>query len=529
MNRGEYLYLFDRENDLEDDSVSHTVLVGAFAHETNTFVEEKATREDFAAYREFLGETIVENMTDTETQVGGVIEGASKTDIELIHTVAAFAMPAGVVEGDTYEFYCERILEGVREHRDRLDGIILPLHGAMVAEGVTDAEGELVERVRDIVGDEMPLVVTLDLHANVSDRLVELADAVLAYETYPHLDKAATGRRGLELLHRLMEGEIDPVTAAARPPMIIFQPKAYTKEGPFAEIMSLAREMEARDGVLKISVLPGFYHADVPEMGVSVLVVADGDRSLAQEVANELAEALWNRREEFVEDYPKPAEAVSQAKRLLESDRDGPIVMADFGSNPGGGGAANGTTILREFLEQGVENAGWAIMHDPEAVDDAVSASVRSRVETSIGGKTDDRHGDPIEEVDGYVKAITDGRYVNTGTSHMGAGVQNDLGRTVLFQCGANDSVNVVLAEYRSSAFDAEVWRHVGIQPERLDVICIPSLIAFLGDYGPLSSEIILVDSPGLSAVNPEQFTYERIPRPLYPLDKPDWTPESPV
>jgi microcystin degradation protein MlrC len=502
--------------------------VGAFAHETNTFVEEQATREDFVAYREFLGEDVVPNMSGTETQVGGVIAAADEHDIELIHTVAAFAMPAGIVEADTYEFYCQTIIDGVREHQAKLDGILLPLHGAMVAEGVSDAEGELVERVQDIVGDDVPIVVTLDLHANASEHMVELADAVLAYETYPHLDKAETGRRGLDILRRIIEGEVDPVTSIVRPPMIVFQPKAYTKEGPFAEIMAEARELERRDGILKVSVLPGFYHADIPEMGVSV-VVADDDQQLADSVANEMASTLWERREEFVEDYPKPEEAVAEAKRVAASKPDdaGPVVMADFGSNPGGGGASDGTTILRQFLEQEVENAGWAILHDPEAVDTCVSAGVRERVTETIGGKTDDRHGEPIKDVEGYVKAITDGRYVNTGTSHMGAGVQNDLGRTVLFQCGKDDSVNVVLAEYRSSAFDAEVWRHVGIQPERLDVICIPSLIAFLGDYGPLSSEIILVDTPGVSAVNPEQFEYQNIPRPIYPLDDPQWAPDG--
>jgi microcystin degradation protein MlrC len=193
--------------------------------------------------------------------------------------------------------------------------------------------------------------------------------------------------------------------------------------------------------------------------------------------------------------------------------------MADFGSNPGGGGASNGTTVLREMLDQGVENAGWAIMYDPEAVEDCLDAGVGCRVTTDIGGKTDDRHGETIKDVDGYVKAITDGRYVNRGTSHSGKGVQNDIGTTVRFQCGVDDSVTVVLAPTRASAFDAEIWRHVGQPPERLDMICIPSLIAFLGDYEPLSSDVILIDTPGTSAVNPARFEYERISRPIFPLD----------
>ena len=284
------------------------------------------------------------------------------------------------------------------------------------------------------------------------------------------------------------------------------------------------REHEQRDGVLKANVLPGFYHADIPEMGVTTPVVTDGDPELAHEVSRDLAELIWENREEFIGAYPKPAEAVAQAKDVIAGldEDDGPVVMAEFGSNPGGGRASNGTTVLREMLEQEVGNSGWAIMHDLEAVGDCIEAGVGNRVTVDVGGKTDDRHGETVTDIDGYVKAITDGRYVNTGTSHSGRGVQNKIGRTVRFECGTDDSVTVVLAERRASAFDAEIWRHVGLPPERLDLICIPSLIAFLGDYEPLSSDVILVDTPGVSAVNPERFEYSNIPRPVYPLDDMD-------
>lgn len=501
--------------------MSKTVIVGAFAHEANTFVPEPVTRADFQAREEYIGDEVPKNLRDTETTVGGVIDAADATDVELIHTVSAFATPGGVVADAAYEFYTNKILDGIRTHKDSLDGIILPLHGAMVSETYTDGEGPLIQAARDIVGNSVPIVVTLDLHGNVSEQMVAAADAIVAYETYPHLDKADTGRRGLNLLLRAIRDEISPTMHFARPPVIAYQPKAYTVEGPMAEVMTQARELEQQADVLKVNVLPGFYHADIPEMGFTIPVVTDDNPELAREVSRELAEFVWNRREAFIEDYPKPPEAIQHARELAaeHGPDDGPIVMADFGSNPGGGGASNGTAVLREMLNQGVENAGWAIMYDPEAVDDCVDAGVGNRVTTTIGGKTDDRHGDPIENVDGYVKAITDGRYVNTGTSHSGKGVQNDIGTTVRFQCGEEDSITVVLARTRASAFDAEIWRHVGQPPERLSMICIPSLIAFLGDYEPMSSDVILIDTPGTSAVNPARFDYTKIPRPIFPLD----------
>ncbi len=516
---------------LDGPIMSHTIVVGAFAHETNTFVPEPVTRADFQAREEHLYEAVPENLRGTETAVGGVINVADEEEIDLIHTVSAFATPGGVVDDETYEFYTDLILDAVKENVEELDGVMLPLHGAMVTESDSDGEGRLIQAVRDVVGEEIPIVVTLDLHGNVSERMVEAADALVAYETYPHLDKAKTGERGMRLLLKAIEDDIDPTMHMERPPTIAYQPKAYTPSGPMAEVMDRARHLEQRSGVLKVSVLPGFYHADIPEMGFTIPVVTDDDPDLAREISRELAEFVWTMREEFVEEYPKPAEAIQKANKLrAEMDpEDGPIVMAEFGSNPGGGGASDGTTVLREFLDQGVENAGWAIMYDPEAVEQCIDAGVGNRVTIDIGGKTDDNHGETIKDVDGYVKAITDGRYVNTGTSHSGKGVQNDIGTTVRFQCGANDSVTVVLAPTRASAFDAEIWRHIGQPPERLDMICIPSLIAFLGDYEPMSSEVILIDTPGTSAVNPARFDYERIPRPLYPLDDladddyPDW------
>lgn len=502
--------------------MTRTVVVGALAHETNTFVPTPVGREDFQARRELFGDAVTEELRGTETAVGGVIAVAEAEGVELVQTVGAFPTPGGVVTDEAFEFYVGQILDGVRENRDVLDGVVLPLHGAMVTETHTDGEGELIERVRSLVGAETPIAVTLDLHGNVSDRMVEAADALVAYETYPHLDKEATGRRGMELLLQAIDGTVSPTMHVERPPVIAFQPRAYTPEGPMAEVMSHARDLEGRPGVLKVNVLPGFYHADIPEMGFTVPVVTDDDPDLARSISREMAELVWEMREQFVADYPKPAEAIARAKEIRRTldPEDGPIVMAEFGSNPGGGGAADGTTVLREMLEQGMENAGWAIMHDPEVVAACIDAGVGNRVETTLGGKTDDRHGDPIEEIDGYVKAITDGKYVNTGTSHSGKGVKNAIGRTVRFECGEDDGVTVVVAETRASAFDAEIWRHVGLPPERLDYICIPSLIAFLGDYEPLSSEVILIDTPGASAVNPERFDYANIPRPLFPLDE---------
>jgi microcystin degradation protein MlrC len=500
-----------------------TVLLASFMHESNTFVRnpETTTREDYRARREYFGTDVVENLRGTETSVGGVVDVAEERGVELRPVLAANATPGAPVSEDAYEYYTGEILDAVRDQVDDLDGVMLPLHGAMVTEHLHDGEGPLIRQVREIVGEDVPISVSLDLHGNVTEEMMTHADALNGYKEYPHLDKAETGRLGMEILVDTIRGVVDPVMHFERPPQIIYQPKAYTPSGPMAEVMDRAREHQAREGVLAVSVFPGYYHADIPEMGVTTPVVTDGDPDLARDVSRDLARTLWERRTEFVEDYPGPEEAVAEAKALAAElgDDDGPVVMGDFGSNPGGGGASDGTTIPRAFLDQEVDNAGYAIMYDAEVVEQAVAAGVGETLTVTMGGKTDDAHGEPIEDLEVYVKAITDGRYVNTGTSHTGYGVQNDLGPTVHLQCGPDRELHVIVAGTRQSAFDAEVWRHIGIQPERLDVLCIPSFIAFLGDYEPLSGGVVLADTPGASAVNPARFEYEHIPRPIYPLD----------
>lgn len=506
-----------------------TVLLGGFAHETNTFAADTTDREQFRSRRGYAGEEIPEKMRGTNTCEGGVIDVAEEGGVDLRYTISASATPGGVVGAEAYEFYTDRIVSGAEAHREELDGVVLCLHGAMVPERMDDGEGPLVERVREVVGPDVPIAVTLDLHGNITDRLVAAADVLVAYEEYPHTDMGDTGRRAMRLLHRTMRGEVDPTTAVERPPVLAMTPKQNTREAPMADLMAAAREQERRDGVLKVNVFPGFQQADVPSMGFSVPVVTDDDPELAREVARDLAERVWDRRERFVGDYPEPEEAVARAKRLVAdgATEDGPVVMADAGDNPGGGGAADGTTVLRELLDQEVTNAGFAIMRDPEAVDAAVEAGVGERVTVTVGGKIDDLHGDPIEGVDGYVAVLTDGEFENTGP--MATGSENHLGRTVRFECGAEDGVSVFLTENRLQPLDAEIWRHAGVQPERLDVLVVKSSNHYRADYEPMASEVIQVNTPGLAVMDPRKFEFERIRRPQFPLDEmdddayPDW------
>ncbi len=505
------------------------VLLGEFAHESNTFAAEPTTREHFQQRREYLGGELLEELRGTNSSIGGALEVAEDAGYTLYPTLAASASPGGVVAADAYDFYTDRIVEEAERRGADIDGVFLALHGAMVPEGMDDGEGPLLTRVREAVGDT-PIVATFDLHGNVTEEMLTAADALVACETYPHVDMGATGRRAMELLADFASGVVDPVMHVERPPLVAAGPLQNTREGPMAAVMERARTLEEREDILKVNVFPGYFKADIPEMGFSVPVVADANPEAARDAARDLARYVWDNRDAFVGDFPDPAAAVSQAKSQLaaSSERAGPIVLADLGDNPGGGSAADSTAMLRELLDQDVgAQTGVALMRDPEAVAACIQAGVGERLAITLGGKTDEFHGEPLAGLEGYVAAITDGKFRNTGP--MGTGTANDLGRTVLFQCGRDDAISVIVTENRHQPLDAEIWRHVGKPPERFDLLVVKSTNHFRASYEPLASEVVVVDSPGLAAVDIGWFDHERMPRPQYPLDDvpadayPDW------
>lgn len=506
------------------------ILLGSLLHETNTFAESPTTRADIKGNREFFGEELLAGYRETETEIGGALDIIEDTDVGIVPTVGAELMPGGLVVDDLYEEYVSEIIETADDHSSRLSGVFLALHGAMVTEQRDDPEGELLSRLRDVVGTDVPIIVTLDLHAQVTDRMVECADALIAYETYPHVDMGDTGREAMELLLDAVAGRVDPVTAMTRPPVLAWAPKQNTRDGPMAELMADARDLESHSDVLKTNIVPGFLSSDIPGMGFTVPVVTDGDRSLARDVSMDLAGTVWDRREDFQADYPDAEEAVRIASERVQNGQtdDGPVVLADSGDNPGSGAPADGTLVLRELLESDIENAGVALICDPAVVETCLKAGVGSSVEVSLGGKTDDLHGDPIDDLDGYVRTITDGVFTNRG--EMATGVTNDLGRAVRLECGPDRSVTVIVTTNRLQPYDTEIWRHVGIQPERLDVLLVKSKNHFRADYEPIASDVVLVNTPGLGAVDPNRFEFSRIDRPRYPLDEmaDDAFPESP-
>jgi microcystin degradation protein MlrC len=478
------------------------------SHETNTFSTIPTDRAQFEARHLHYGGEIVETFRGTGTCLGGMIDAAGRLGVTLVPSVAAAASPAGLVTRDIYEHVKTRLLADLLA-AGRVDGVLLDLHGAMVVEGFDDGEGDVIGAVRRAIGPGVPVAVTLDFHGNVTPAMVEGADLLHGYKTYPHVDMA---ERGVEATRRLVDvirGRIRPAAALRTPPLLPPLGSQGTARGPMRRLYDLADRMEQEPGVVSVSVFAGFPLADIPPAGLAVYVVTDGDRALAENRAEELARVAWEHRHEFAHQGLPVRDAV--ARGLAAEGR--PIVLADMADNTGGGAAGDGTEILRELLRVGAREAVVACLWDPEAARACAAAGVGARLTLAVGGKVDDRHGAPLT-VTGVVRTLSDGRFVHKGP--MARGLPGQLGPTAVLDV---DGVKVILISRRWQTLDPEMIRFVGIDPMGEKLLVVKSTIHYRAAFEPIAREIVEVDAPGLSSSNLARFAFRRVRRPIFPLD----------
>jgi microcystin degradation protein MlrC len=445
---------------------------------------------------------------DAHHEVGGFIEAAGKFGFDLVPLGMAWATPCGPVADDFFWQFCETLVSGVWIAKP--DGVLIALHGAMVTPKYPAADAEVLRRLREAVGPTVPLAATLDFHGNVSPAMADYANILVGYQTYPHVDQRERGLLAAELLTQAIQGKIRPVVEVAKPPMILNLLGQDTSREPMKSLMAKAREVEKRPGVLSVSLMAGFPYADVPDMGPSVIAVTDGNKVQAAMVADELAIEMWAVREQLYVPCPDPREAVTRA--MASTKR--PVLLIDLGDNVGGGSAGDGTVLLAELLRQ--QAKGFVVvLHAPDAVKTAQAVGIDGAFEATVGGAVDRLHGDPVH-VRGVVKLLHNGKWVETEARHGGRR-ENDQGPTAVIDLG--DGSTLVLNSFRTPPFSLGQLTSVGVDPKAARAIVVKAAVAYKAAYEPIAGEIIPVDTPGLTAINPARFTYTRIRRPMFPLD----------
>ena len=480
------------------------LITGGIMHETHTFSSEPTPLPLWTIVR---GEAAAA-YAGTNHSLGGVIDACAALGIELTPTLYANAAPSGVPDRATFETLADELVAGIAAALPA-DGVVLTLHGAMVAEGILDAEAEILRRVRAVTGPELPIAVTLDLHANTSRELVELATIIVGYDTYPHIDLNERAREAVRLLADTIAGRIRPTMGFAAPPLMPVPQAMFTGKPPFKTLFDRAFALEATDEALSITIAGGFAYADSPVTGVSFIVITDNDPAAAERLAHELADMAWSRREEMRVVNVPPAAAVARAISAPE----GPVVLVDVGDNIGGGTTGDGTVILAELLRQGAREATIAI-NDPAAVAAAFAAGVGGELAMPIGGKVDTLHGEPVP-ITGTVRLLADGCWVHEGPEN--AGVPVDNGPVAVVRV---DGVNVLLTTSKTAPGDLQQLKSVGIDPARQHILVVKAAVRWRGGYQPITKQHIDVDTPGLGSINLAAFPFANVRRPIFPLDE---------
>jgi len=484
------------------------IAIGGIMHESNTFAAQATNLDSFREGSLTHGPAMMPVWRNAHHETGGFIEGAAKFGFDLVPLGMAWATPAGPVADDFFEHFCDTLVTGIRMAKP--DGVLIALHGAMVTPKYPSADTEVLRRVREAVGTDVPLAASLDFHGNIAPAMADYANILVGYQTYPHIDQRARGLLAAELQTRTLSGEARAVTRVAKPPMILNLLGQDTAREPMKTLMAKARAAEKRPGVLSVSLMAGFPYADVPEMGPAVIAVTDGNTELAARVADELAAEMWAVREQLYVPCPNPREAVIRAIASTWH----PVLLIDLGDNIGGGSAGDGTVLLAELLQQ--QARGFVVvLYAPDAVVRAQAIGVGGKFAGTIGGAVDKLHGDPVM-VRGIVKSLHDGKWVETEARHGGRR-ENDQGPTAVLDLG--DGNTLVLNLLRTPPFSLGQLTSIGIEPKEARIIVVKAAVAYKAAYEPIAGEIIPVDTPGLTAINPARFTYTRIRRPMFPLD----------
>jgi microcystin degradation protein MlrC len=485
------------------------IAVAGFMHESNTFNARRTDRAAFAAQGLAFGPALLAEWRDAHHEIAGFLKQVAAAGDEAVPLLMAWAMPAGPVADAVLDELTGYLIDELK--RQRPDGLLLALHGAMVVESFPDGDGEILSRLRRAVGPDFPIVVTFDLHGNLSQRQIDQCQAAVAYRTCPHVDQEECGRRAADLLGAILRKRLRPCQALAKPPVIVNIMTHDTSLEPLRSFMDEVRTLERQPGIAAVSLLPGFPYADVPQMGPSVVVVSDGDPALARREADRLAGRLWDARERLVADLPDAARAVAQA---LQAERL-PVVLVETGDNVGGGSAGDSTIILAEMLRQGATE-GVVCLYGPDEVRACAAAGVGQEVRFAVGGKVDRLHGDPVP-VTGRVRVLHDGVYEEPQVRHGGKRM-NYMGPTALVEVAGRNLL--VLNSQRHAPFSLGQLTCLGIDPRRQRLLVVKAAIAYKAAYAPIAGTIIPVDTPGLTAVNPERFDYRHLRRPMFPLDR---------
>jgi microcystin degradation protein MlrC len=495
------------------------IAIGSVFQESHSFSPVPGSWDHFGPRELLRGQALLEKRARTKTELGGAIDLASEHGAELVPLLSAMSTSSsGPLLREVFETLCGELVDRLREATP-VDGLLIVLHGGLVAEGYEDASGEVLRACRAVLGPDKPLIATLDLHANVTHHIAQQATALVGYHTFPHVDMYETGRRGMKLMLATLAGRVRPASAIRRLPMILPGENGRTTDGPYAEVMQMVTALAQQPGILDASVFSVQPWLDVADVGCSVVVVADNDVARAEREADRLADEFWRRRAAFEVALIPVAEAITRA---LADDRH-PYVLSDSADSPSSGAPGDSPVVLAALLAAHPAKPCLVNVVDAVTVAELVQAGVGQAVTLQLGARLAPQFYAPVE-VTGTVKVISDGEFTNKGQGFHG--VTFYRGRTIVLQSGA---IFIVVMERPVFQWDAELYRSLGLEPRDAQIVVVKSPAGFRDSYGPFAAEILILETAGVCSPMLRSYPFRRVRRPLYPLDDfEDWRVAQP-
>ena len=493
------------------------ILTAAFVHESNTFKKGETGLQAFRDDVLDVGQVAVDRFCDVNEELAGFLDAGRAAGWRITHTVSAHATPGARVSQAAFDHIAGLICDAARAHRDTLDGILLSLHGAMVPTFCEDGEGELLSRLRAIVGPDMPIAATLDLHAMVTPAMVDLAQIYVSYKTYPHIDMRDVGRQAGQLLDATLRGTVRPATLRAHRPMLDEANAGRSDVPQSAALYTRAIAHESEPGILAVSVNAGFAEADILEAGPTVLVTYDQTdptaATRARTIAEGLADTIWDQRGAVSNDFLTPQAAALQARDFDAAN--GPLVIADYADNPGAGAYGDATALLQALLDTGADNGAFAPMIDPQAAALLHRHQVGATVTLDLGGKQDASFGGGPLHLTGEILHLSDGTY--TGNGPILGGITHSFGPTAVLRV---QGIDILVVTQPGQMLDLQQVCTFGIQPATLRFLVVKSMQHFRAAFEPVAGKVIVCDTGALATPQAHLRPYTRVRRPVWPLDR---------
>lgn len=483
--------------------------IGSIFQESNQFA---ATQTDLALFRNSYvheGDALLQ-LAGTDCEVAGILAVCEEEGAQPLPLLAARSVSGGALTDDCYTELKETLLARLRAALP-LDGLILAMHGSMVTASQEDPEGDILDAVRSIVGPDLPIVMTLDLHAHVTPRMVRQATALVSFTHYPHDDTYSTGERGASLLLRTVRGDVRPVTALAKVPIICGACNGQTfGDGPMAHLERRARRLETEPGILSVSCFQVHPYNDLPGMGCGGVVVTDNDPALAEKEAHALAAAFWEQRTAFEVEHFTVAEAVARGRQV----EGGPVLLVDTADCAGGGAPGDSVALLGELLALGVDEPAFLMVVDPAAAQACARAGLGETVSLQVGYSLDPNWGQPVP-VSGTVRRLSDGSFLYDGG--LFGGTWASMGLSAVLQIG---SIQLLVMSQPTYDWGDEQFRSVGMDVRRAKFIGVKNPMNYRHAYRNLMKAAFIVDTPGPTPAHVRNLNFERMQRPFFPLDE---------